>query len=289
MKLRSVTRLLYAHQVDMGGMPIRQPLPTQEVEQIDPFLLLHYANIKVPTQIDPDHAGVGPHPHRGFSPVTFIFKGGVHHRDSRGNDSIIYAGGTQWMNAGRGIIHSERPPKNIHDIGGRQELIQLWVNTPAANKMGQPVYFPLSADETPEWKNEDEKVVVKIFSGQVLGVKGPIPPQTEVNAATIEIKKDGKLSIPIPQHHNALIYLLDGKLKVDGFGMVEGYHLVHFNNDGEGISIEGLEDTRVLVLSGKPLNEKLVTYGPFVMNSQTEIMEAMRDYQQGKMGVLIEE
>ncbi len=289
MKLRSVTRLLYAHQVDMGGMPIRQPLPTQEVEQIDPFLLLHHANIKVPTQIDPDHAGVGPHPHRGFSPVTFIFKGGVHHRDSRGNDSIIYAGGTQWMNAGRGIIHSERPPKNIHDIGGRQELIQLWVNTPAANKMDQPVYFPLSADETPEWKNEDEKVVVKIFSGQVLGVKGPIPSQTEVNAATIEIKKDGKLSIPIPRHHNALIYLLDGKLKVDGFGMVEGHHLVHFNNDGEGISIEGLEDTRVLVLSGKPLNEKLVTYGPFVMNSQTEIMEAMRDYQQGKMGVLIEE
>jgi hypothetical protein len=155
--------------------------------------------------------------------------------------------------------------------------------------MDQPVYFPLSADETPEWKNEDEKVVVKIFSGQVLGVKGPIPSQTEVNTATIEIKKDGKLSIPIPQHHNALIYLLDGKLKVDGFGMVEGHHIVHFNSDGEGISIEGLEDTRILLLSGKPLNEKLVTYGPFVMNSQTEIMEAMRDYQQGKMGVLIEE
>ncbi len=289
MKLRTVSRLLYAHQVDMGGMPIRQPLPSQDVEQIDPFLLLHHANIKVPIHTDPDHAGVGPHPHRGFSPVTFIFQGGVHHRDSRGNDSVIYAGGAQWMNAGMGMIHSERPPTNIHDIGGRQEIIQLWINTPAANKMDQPTYIPLTADEAPLWKSEDGNVVTKIFAGELLGIKGPIPSQTQVNAATVELKKGGVASMPIPANHNALIYLLDGKLKIDGFDMVEGHHIVHFKNDGEGISFEGLEDTRILLLSGKPLNEKLVSYGPFVMNSQTEIMEAMRDYQQGKMGILIEE
>lgn len=104
MKTRSVSHLLYAHPVDMGGLPIRQPLPTQQVQQVDPFLLIHHADIKAPSTIDPDDAGVGPHPHRGFSPVTFIFKGGVHHRDSRGNNSTVYAGGAQWLNAGMGIF-----------------------------------------------------------------------------------------------------------------------------------------------------------------------------------------
>lgn len=289
MKNRTVSRLLYAHQADMGGMPIRQPLPTQQVQQIDPFLLLHHANIKAPSHIDPDHAGVGPHPHRGFSPVTFIFQGGVHHRDSRGNDSVIYAGGAQWMNAGMGIIHSERPPHNIHEIGGRQEIIQLWINTPAKNKMDQPAYYPLSAEEAPAFVSEDGAVNGKVFSGEVRGVKGPIPSQATVNAATLEFRKGGTLSIAIPSNHNAMIYLLDGKLKVAGFGMVEELHLVHFKNDGDGISLEALEDTRILFLTGEPLNEPVVSHGPFVMNTQTQIMEAMRDYQKGKMGVLIEE
>jgi len=289
MKNRTVSRLLYAHQVDMGGMPIRQPLPTQQVQQIDPFLLLHHANVKAPSRIKPDHAGIGPHPHRGFSPVTFIFQGGVHHRDSRGNDSTIYAGGAQWMNAGMGILHSERPPHDIHEIGGRQEIIQLWINTPAKNKMDQPAYYPLSAEEAPVFVSEDGKVIGKVFAGEVAGVKGPIPSQTVVNAATLTFKKGGKISIAIPADHNALIYLLDGKLKVEGFGMVEELHLVHFSNDGEGIMLEGLEETRILLLSGLPLNEPVVSHGPFVMNTQTQIMEAMRDYQMGKMGVLIEE
>ncbi len=288
MKNRSVSAVLYAHKVDMGGFPVRQPLPTQRVDSIDPFLLLHHADIKVPKLVKPDHAGVGPHPHRGFSPVTFVFKGGVHHRDSRGNNSIIYEGGAQWMNAGMGIIHSERPPHDIHERGGRQEIIQLWINTPAEFKMDQPAYFPLRADEAPTFTDDDGKVTGKIFSGEVLGLKGPIPSHTVVNAATLEIKKSGKISITIPENHNALIYLLDGKITVDGFGLVEGLHLVHFKNDGEGISFEGMEDTRLLLLSGEPLNEEVVAHGPFVMNSQTQIMEAMRDYQKGKMGVLIE-
>ncbi len=275
--------------MDMGGLPIRQPLPTQQVEQIDPFLLLHHADVKVPLRLKPDHAGVGPHPHRGFSPVTFIFKGGVHHRDSRGNDSVIYAGGAQWMNAGMGVIHSERPPHDIHEIGGRQEIIQLWINTPADHKMDVPSYFPLSAEETPGQASEDGKVNVKVFSGTLLGLKGPISSPTDVNAATLEFKKGGRISIPLPLHHNAMMYLLDGKLTVDGFGLVEALHLIHFKNDGDGISAEALEDTRVLLLSGAPLDEEVVSYGPFVMNTQTQIMEAMRDYQKGKMGVLIEE
>ncbi|HTJ50822.1 MAG TPA: pirin family protein [Cyclobacteriaceae bacterium] len=289
MKNRSVSSLLYANVVDMGGMPVRQPFPTVKVDQIDPFLLLHHADVKVPTHLESDEARVGPHPHRGFSPVTFIFKGGVHHRDSRGNDNVVYAGGAQWMNAGMGIIHSERPPVDIHERGGRQEIIQLWINTPAQHKMDQPQYFPVQAEEVRSIVSPDGLVTLKIFSGEILGLKGSIPSYTEVNAATLELKKDGKISLPIPATHNAFLYLLDGKITVDGFGLVDKLNAIVFKKDGEGITLEALEDTRALLMTGKPLDEKVASYGPFVMNSQTEIMEAMRDYQMGKMGVLIED
>lgn len=289
MKNRTVTNLLYAHPFDMGGLPIRQPFPTVKIEQIDPFLLLHHADVKVPTHLKPDHAGVGPHPHRGFSPVTFIFKGAVHHRDSRGNDSVVYAGGAQWMNAGMGIMHSERPSDDIHDIGGRQEIIQLWINAPSKNKMDQPAYFPLQESETPKYYTKDQLVTVNVFSGEVMGLKGPISALSPVNASTIEMKKGGRISIPVPNDFNAFLYLLDGKISLDGYGMTEGLHAVLFANDGDGISFEAIEDTRLLLMSGKPLNEKVVSHGPFVMNSETEILEAMRDYQMGKMGILIED
>ena len=289
MKNRSVKQLLYSHEMNMGGMPIRQPFPTNRVEQIDPFILLHHANVKVPADRDPKHAGVGPHPHRGFSPVTFIFKGGVHHRDSRGNNSIIYAGGAQWMNAGMGVIHSERPPHDIHERGGLQEIIQLWINTPAKHKLDQPQYFPLAAEEVPNTTSADGLVKANVFSGNILSIKGPIPSQTDVNAATLQFKEGGTISIPLPEAHNAMMYLLNGELTVDGFGLVDSLNVVHFNNDGEGISATAKKDTWVLLLSGEPINEKLAKHGPFVMNNETQILEAMRDYQVGKMGVLIEE
>jgi quercetin 2,3-dioxygenase len=288
-KNRTVELILPAQEYDMGGMPILQPFPTQKIEQIDPFLLLHHAKVKVPTHLSPDKAGVSPHPHRGFSPVSFIFKGGVHHRDSRGNDSVIYEGGTQWMNAGMGIMHSERPPMDIHERGGIQELIQLWVNTPAAHKMDQPQYFPLTAEDTPVVKSEDGKSEVKVIAGNLESVKGPIPTFRPVNAFVITAKKDGRIEIPIPESHNAFIYLLDGQLNVEGFGLVDGHNAVKFNNDGDGIRLTAIQDTRALMMTGEPINEKVVSHGPFVMNSESQIMEAMRDYRMGKMGILIEE
>jgi redox-sensitive bicupin YhaK (pirin superfamily) len=289
MKNRTVTHLLYAQTIDMGGMPVRQAFPTNNVAQLDPFLLLHHADIKVPQYVVPDHAGVGPHPHRGFSPVTFIFKGGVHHRDSRGNDSVVYEGGAQWMNAGNGVMHSERPPQNIHDIGGRQEIIQLWINSPAKHKKDQTAYFPVQAEETGNYSSEDGKVSIRVVSGEVLGVKGPVPVLSPVNASTLEIKKNGRIAIPIAADFNAFVYVLSGKISIEGYGLTEALHAALFARDGEGITIRGEEDSRLLLMSGLPLNEKVVTHGPFVMNTQTEILEAMRDYQMGKMGVLIEE
>jgi redox-sensitive bicupin YhaK (pirin superfamily) len=154
--------------------------------------------------------------------------------------------------------------------------------------MDQPQYFPVAAGEAPTFTSDDGKVFARIFSGEVLGKKGPIVSHTEVNASTIELKKGGKISITIPAYHNAFLYLLDGKLTLDGYGLAEGRHAINFKTDGDGISIEALEDTRTLLMSGKPLDEEVVAQGPFVMNNSTQIMEAMRDYQMGKMGVLIE-
>lgn len=289
MKNRTVSRLLFSQMVDMGGFPVRQPFPTQQVAQLDPFLLLHHAEVKVPKHLAPKKAGIGPHPHRGFSPVTFVFKGGVHHQDSRGNDSVIYEGGVQWMNAGMGIIHSERPPEDIHEIGGRQEIIQLWVNTPAKFKMEQPAYYPVEKKDMEIFQSEDSLITGRVVAGSLFNKNGKVPTYSPINAATIAARKDGKISIPLPPDHNAMLYLLDGKLSVENFGLVEALHVVHFKNDGDGISFQALEDTRILLLSGAPLDEEVVSHGPFVMNNQTQIMEAMRDYQKGKMGILIEE
>ncbi|WP_153797558.1 pirin family protein [Foetidibacter luteolus] len=288
MKNRSIQHIIYAATYNMGGFPVRQPLPSAQVNNLDPFLLLHHADVKVPENVPVNKAGVGPHPHRGFSPVTFIFKGGVHHRDSRGNNNVIYAGGTQWMNAGMGIIHSERPPHDIHEIGGRQEIIQLWVNSPASEKMKQPVYYPATAEEIPHIISNDGLVTINIVSGSFNGVKGPVPASTEVNTFTAEFKAGGKHFINIPANHNAFIYLLDGKLLVNG-SEVKGKYAVVFNNDGDGFELEAAEDTRLFIGSGLPLNEKIASHGPFVMNTETELLEAFRDYEMGKMGVLIED
>jgi len=285
---RSIKSIVYAEKIDMGGFPVRQGFPSRKVEQIDPFLLLHHANVKVPTHIPPINAGVGPHPHRGFSPVTFIFKGGVHHRDSRGNNNVIYEGGIQWMNAGMGIIHSERPPVDIHELGGMQEIIQLWVNTPAAYKMNQPEYIPASKEEIPFIATADGLTRINIVSGELDGIKGVVPTFSPVNTFTVEMKKGGKYSFAIPETHNAFVYVLQGAVTVSDDELLANYVAV-LNNDGETVSIEATEDTTFFLGTGLPLNEPIASHGPFVMNNQTEIMEAFRDYQLGKMGVLIEE
>ena len=286
---RTIKSILYAQPMDMGGMPIRQPFPSAKAVQIDPFLLLHHADLTVPVHVETRHAGVGPHPHRGFSPVSFIFKGGVHHRDSRGNDNVVYAGGTQWMNAGMGVIHSERPPDDIHEIGGRQELIQLWVNTPAIHKMDIPSYHPLTAEETPIVKSADGLTTVHVIAGKLNEVRGPINPLSPVNTFTAEMKKGATFFFSVPATHNAFIYIMEGKVQVTGDGEVDGKYVAIFNNDADGFELEALEDTHLFIGTGEPLNEPVASHGPFVMNNQTELMEAFRDYQQGKMGVLIED
>ena len=272
----------------MGGIVLDQALPVRTIEQIDPFLLVHHWASELPGGESERELAVGPHPHRGFSPVTLIFKGAVHHRDSLGTKSIITAGGAQWMNSGKGIVHSERPPKELAENGGDFELIQFWANTPASRKMEPAKYQPLSAEDTPTITSDDGKVKAGVVAGETLGKTGPIELMTPMLVMRFDIEQGGKMKIPLSKDFNAFLYTLDGKLKI-GERHVGAKDLVWFNIDGGSIAFNGLETTRAILLAGEPINEPLATYGPFVMNTQTEIMEALRDYQMGKMGVLIEE
>ena len=278
-----VKQLHYAHMVDMGGIPVRQPIPTNVIEQIDPFLLLHHHIGTFKEGTDPKNAGVGPHPHRGFSPVTFIFEGDVHHRDSRENSSVVKAGGVQWMNAGMGIVHSERPSSDLASKGGTQEIIQLWINTPQESKMNQPAYQAFQDDELPKISE-----ALSIVAGNMGESTGPVGAELPVLAIMGVLKSGEQVELRCPYNHS-MLYVLSEEVKIDGYGLVEQHNLVEFESETESFVLQAEKDAKILYLSADPLNESLATYGPFVMNTQTEIMEAMRDYQMGKMGILIEE
>jgi len=281
MNNRSIHQIIPARQFNMGDLKVRQPLPSLHLDYLDPFILLHHVHTVFDDDIPLRLSGVGPHPHRGFSPVTFVFKGGTHHRDSRGNDEKVSEGGTQWMHAGMGIVHSERPLE--HEM----EIVQLWINSPAKNKKDQPFYYPLKKEDTPTFTNEDKTVIVNIITGNLLNIRGPIPTLSPVNAFTVFAKQNGKITIPLPSTHHAFLYLLDGVVSINE-QETTGKNFIQLNNDGDSISIEFMEATRCLLMSGEPIGEKIVAQGPFVMNSETEILEAYRDYQIGKMGILIE-
>jgi hypothetical protein len=273
--------------INMGGFEVRQPLPSVGLESLDPFLLLHHADVNYKNAVGPDQSGVGPHPHRGFSPVSFVFKGGVHHRDSLGNDSVIYAGGVQWINSGSGIIHSERPPLDQVGTDSPQEFIQLWVNTPSAHKMDSPTYQPFRKDEIPVVMSKDGLIRFKVVAGDFLGQTGPVETDTEVMAAMIDGEAGGKSMVKLSPGHHAMLYLLNGEVKVNG-EVIAGKNLIVFENEGDGFDLETLNQTDALLLSGAPLNEPISKYGPFVMNTQREIIDALNDAQSGKMGVLNE-
>lgn len=285
--MRTIKRQFKAQKVNMGGILLDQALPMHGIDQIDPFLLVHHWKSNMKGNQLPQNTGVGPHPHRGFAPVTFIFEGALQHRDSEGHNSIVEKGGTQWMNSGRGIIHSERPTKELAKQGGEFEIIQFWVNAPKARKMDAPNYQPLAYKDMPKVYSEDKKIEVGIVAGALAETTGKINTYSPLLALRLEIEQGGKMRLPIPKHYNAFLYQLDGESEVNGkeAGVRE---MVWFNNDGDYIEIEGKATGKAILLAGEPINEPLATYGPFVMNSQAEVMTAIQDYQAGKMGVLNE-
>ena len=287
MKLNTIKRAGKSHFVNMGPIRLRQPFPTQAIEMIDPFVLLHhYGPYEISETNNP--FDLGPHPHRGFEPVTFLVQGEQLHRDSLGNESVVKAGDVQWTTAGRGIIHAEGPTKDLVKNGGTIEGIQLWLNLPAEKKMMSSNYQHARHDEFNVIFSEDKKVETRIIAGEMHNTFGKIGTQTPVNAFMIEAKAGGQQVINYADSHQGLLYLIKGKVKVNDVEFIEldKNQLMEFNQDGEGFSIEAEQDSLLLFLSGEPIKEPVATYGPYVMNSQTELLEAMRDYQMGKMGFL---
>ena len=285
MKNRSVAHILKSEELNMGGTIVKQPLPTMRVDQISPFLLLHHFG---PTKVGPgeDPLDVGPHPHRGFEPVTFLFSGGIRHKDSRGNEGFLKGGDVQWMTAGRGIIHSERASKSFLENGGVMEGIQLWVNLPQKYKMVQPRYQDIPADQMPNL--EEDKVRYSIVAGEFKGQKGPAETHTPILAVMAEMEADAETLVPIPEEFNAAIYILDGEIALSS-GFAYGKEtLLYFKNDGEAVTIKANTNSKLLILGGEPIAEPVAQWGPYVMNTQTEILEAMRDYQMGKMGFYVD-
>ena len=280
---------LPAQLIDMGGVPIKQAIPTERVPYFNPFLILHHAEMQAYSDRPARGQGNGPHPHRGFSPVTFVVEGEVHHRDSFGNNQIAQAGEVQWLNAGAGIVHSERPSEALAAADGKQEIIQLWINTPAEKKMDIPAYYHLPKGEMPLFTSVDAHLETSLIAGTYLGKTTKIKNHFPMTILWGKGKKDANETYEINEDFATALYLIKGQAQLKGYGIVEAESFVTFQEGGSTIEITLLEDSQFLILSAQAIKEKVEHYGPYVMNNQTQILEAMRDYQMGKMGILIED
>ncbi len=277
---RNIRNKHHAAVIQMGTTRLRQAIPLQHLEQVSPFILLHHFDFQVEPGIN--SFDVPPHPHRGFSPITYMFEGSIQHDDSLGNTKVISDNEVQWINAARGIIHAEKMGREFLEEGGRFQGVQLWINVPAAEKMKTPSYQPITSNDI--LLTEREGVEFRLVSGEYEGRKGPA--DSEVFTAMLKMEAGSTDSFSFPATNNVVLYLLEGELKVNDSEAVRRYDMLVFENMEGTITIEANADAKILLLAGEPIDEPLVTHGPFVMNTQTEILEAMRDYQDGKMGFL---
>ncbi|MCG8709184.1 pirin family protein [Brenneria sp. 4F2] len=271
-----------AYRDDIAELSTIRPLPGPKVEQIDPFLFLNHHG---PQVYPPDNAGLpfGPHPHRGFETVTFILDGELSHLDSGGHESIISAGGVQWMTAGSGLIHAELSPESFKRKGGLLEILQLWVNLPSGLKMTKPAYIGLQKDQIPEITLDQGRVKIALVSGEFAGNKAPIDSLTGISLMTVNMEPGSDISLPTPPGHNVFLYTVRGNLAIDGVP-INPQHLIELNDDGNEVNMTAFTDAVILFGHAAPLNEPVVSHGPFVMNTREEIAEAIRDYQSGAFG-----
>lgn len=264
------------------GFPVRNLFPSNGVE-LDPFLMLDYAG---PQYFPPSEraAGVGEHPHRGFETVTIAYQGSVEHRDSGGHSGVIYPGDVQWMTAASGVVHEEMHERNFARQGGTFEMVQLWVNLPRAKKMSPPTYQGLTKEMIPSVPLDGG--TARVIAGEWNGVRGPAKTFSPVNVFDVRLEKGGRVEMDLPAGYSAAVVLLNGDITVNG-RTVKGEALIAtFGIEGERVELIASADSKVLVLSGAPLNEPVASYGPFVMNTQEEIRQAITDYRAGRMGHL---
>ena len=265
---------------DGAGVKLTRVLTQQLQERLDPYLMLD--NFK---SHNPDDyvAGFPNHPHRGFETITYMITGRMRHRDSAGNEGLLQNGGVQWMTAASGVIHSELPEQE----NGAMEGFQLWLNLPAKDKMNDPWYKDFQSDDLPKYSTEDG-VDVTVIAGQSYGIEGAVTRDiTEPSYLDIYLPAGTSFSQAIPADHNAFVFVYRGTIEIAGETVPTKTMAILENNadtDGVTITADSSEDTKVILITGRPLGEPIVQYGPFVMNSQQEIMQAVTDFQSGKFG-----
>lgn len=284
MPSRSLAGIHPALRDDIADLVTRRPVPGPGLDQVDPFLFLNHHG---PQTYPPGNNGLpfGPHPHRGFETVTFILEGNLAHYDSGGHESVIEAGGVQWMTAGSGLIHAEVSPPAFKQAGGGLEILQLWVNLPAALKMTAPRYTGVQADAIPAIPVADGQGTLNLIAGTFAGVTGPIPSLTGVFMSTLRLSAGARIDLPAPQGRSVFLYVVSGHPTVGGAD-VAAWHLATMAADGDHVALavpqDAGEDAVLLFGHADPIREPVVAHGPFVMNTREEIGEAIRDYQAGK-------
>jgi hypothetical protein len=247
--------------------------------------MLDYAG---PLKFEPSakRRGVGEHPHRGFETVTIAYKGSVGHRDSAGNSGVIYPGDVQWMTAASGVVHEELHEAEFTKNGGVFEMVQLWVNLPKAQKMSAPQYQGIAKEQIPVIELPGGGHV-RVIAGELLGRRGPAKTFTPVGLFDLILKPGERFELPLPEGQNAAVVLRKGEVTLNGEDLLHGEaQIAPLTLEGDGVLLEARADTQLLVLSGEPINEPVASYGPFVMNTQDELRQAVADYRAGRMGHL---
>ena len=275
-----------AHMVG-DGFRVHNFFPSHHLidkKRMSPFFLMDYG-AKVEFNPTDTPRGVGVHPHRGFETVTIAYHGRVAHHDSAGNSGIIGEGDVQWMTAGSGLLHKEYHEKEYSKKGGPFQMVQLWVNLPAKNKMTPPKYQEISQALMGKYELPGNTGVVEIIAGEYKGIKGPASTFTPMNVYNARLKKGANIEISFPADYNTGLLVAEGSATINGTN-APADHFALFQNDGELIQIEATENCILLILSGKPIDEPIVQYGPFLMNTWEELEQALEDVNAGKFGVL---
>ncbi|MGE8468463.1 MAG: pirin family protein [Pseudomonas putida] len=282
-KILGIHHSPHAHWVG-DGFPVRSLFTYDNLaSQISPFLLLDYAG---PHAFTPTNAqrGVGQHPHRGFETVTIVYQGELEHRDSTGAGGLIGPGDVQWMTAANGIIHEEFHSPAFARSGGMLEMVQLWVNLPARDKRAAAGYQTLLATDIPVVALDGEGGSLRVIAGEYLGHQGPARTFTAMDVWDLRLNAQSTLQLPVAAGRNAALVVLRGSVRINGEREAGPSSLVLFERGAEDIAIEALEGASVVLLSGEPIDEPIVGYGPFVMNSEAEIAEAFDDFHAGRFG-----
>ena len=283
-KMRAIKKLHKAIYSPIDDLITYRAMPTGSIRYLDPFLFLNHHG---PQRYGPSNNGLpfGPHPHRGFETLTYILQGDIMHRDSMTGESVINTGGIQWMTAGSGLVHAEVSSDAFKKTGGMEEVIQIWLNLPSHLKMTAPNYIGLQKDGIPAIQLDEGRATVNLISGKWGETEGPVPSLTGIHTTSIEFKKGGQLQTKVEAKRNILFYVVNGEVEVNG-QTAATHTLVEFANEGEAIAVKALSDATLIFCHGEPYNEPIVAHGPFVMNSEAEIRQAMIDYQSGKLGGL---